>query len=191
MKISIISGSNRKNSQSERVSSIIKDECEKNEQISANILSLYKENIPLWSESGLGDFEKRWQVLSDMLSDSDGFVFVVPEWHGMVPPHVKNLLLTAGTKVLWHKPGLIVTLSSATGGAYPAMELRGSTQKNSHICWIPEQIVIRNVKNWYPTPNNEIYKRLLVALRVLLVYADLMRVVRQRIADDEHFDFGM
>ena len=99
MNLTIISGSNRKNSQSERVSLIIKNECEKFASISADILNLYEEKIPLWTEAGLGDFETRWQVLSDVLANSEGFVFVVPEWHGMVPPHVKNLLLVAGTKV--------------------------------------------------------------------------------------------
>ena len=44
--------------------------------------------------------------------------------------------------------GLIVSISSGNGGAYPISELRSSSYKNSHILWIPENIIIRNVKQF-------------------------------------------
>ncbi len=42
---------------------------------------------------------------------------------------------------------LIVAVSSGAGGAYPVAELRMSSYKNSRICYIPEQIIIRDVEN--------------------------------------------
>ena len=47
---------------------------------------------------------------------------------------------------LGHKPALIVTVSSADGGAYPVAELRMSSYKNNRLCYIPEQLVLRNIE---------------------------------------------
>ena len=44
---------------------------------------------------------------------------------------------------------LIVSISSGIGGADP-IELRSSSYKNSHILWIPENIIIRNVEQYKP-----------------------------------------
>ena len=47
---------------------------------------------------------------------------------------------------LGHKPALIVTVSSADGGAYPVAELRMSSYKNNRICYLPEHVILRNVE---------------------------------------------
>ena len=191
MKIMIISGSNRKNSQSERISEIVKTEYEKLTSTLPELVSLEKENIPFWKEEGFGNYSDRWKSLSISIEESDGYIFVVPEWHGMVPAQVKNLLLSAGTKVFWHKPALIISISSADGGSYTSMELRGSSHKNSFILWIPEQIIIRRVKEWFPENKDEIYERLIFSLNALNIYAKEMQVVRKSLSQYKRFTFGM
>ena len=80
---------------------------------------------------------KFWNVefgnISDSLSSSDGFIIVVPEYGGMATPNAKNFFLLFNNGELFHKPGLIISISSGTGGAYPISELRSSSYKNSHI----------------------------------------------------------
>ena len=85
--------------------------------------------------------------MSKKLIKSQGFVLVVPEYGGMASPNSKNLFLLANNGEFFHKPGLIVSISSGLGGAYPISELRSSSYKNSHIMWIPENIIIRNVES--------------------------------------------
>jgi NAD(P)H-dependent FMN reductase len=71
---------------------------------------------------------------------------VTPEWHGQVPAGLKNFFLLFNRFELGHKPALIVAVSSADGGAYPVAELRMSSYKNNRICYIPEQVIVRNVE---------------------------------------------
>ena len=191
MKIMIISGSNRKNSQSERISEIVKAEYKKLINILPELITLEKEDMPFWKEEGFGTYSDRWSSLSKSMEECDGFIFVVPEWHGMVPSQVKNFLLAAGTKIFWHKPALIIAISSADGGAYPPMELRGSSHKNSFILWIPEQVIIRRVKDWFPENKDEVYDRLILALNTLNVYAKEMKEVRKSLSQYSRFSFGM
>ena len=91
---------------------------------------------------------------------------VVPEYGGMSTPNSKNFFLLFNffffffffllNGELFHKPGLIVSISSGNGGAYPISELRSSSYKNSHIMWIPENIIIRNVNQFLPGKHGEI-----------------------------------
>ena len=191
MEVIVVSGSNRKNSQSERISKIIQEVSTEKLNIIPKLYSLYTNDLPLWDEEGYGENDKKIINLKKEFTQSNAFIFVVPEWHGMVPPHVKNMILLLGSKPLWHKPALIVTISSSNGGAYPVMELRGSSHKNSHICWIPEQVVIRNVKNWNAKSEDEIFNRLISYLETLYIYAKNMEQIRKELSKLDIKEFGM
>ena len=71
------------------------------------------------------------------------------------------------------------------------MELRGSSHKNSHICWIPEQVIIRNVKNWNENSKDEIYDRIISYLKTLYVYAEKMEEIREELSEFNIKEFGM
>jgi hypothetical protein len=93
---------------------------------------------------------------------------------------------------LAHKPALIVTVSSADGGAYPVAELRMSSYKNSRLCYIPEQVIVRNVEsvlNSNADDNNasadEYFRaRILYALKLLREYTLALSAVRASGAAD-------
>ncbi|WP_456445336.1 NADPH-dependent FMN reductase [Thiolapillus sp.] len=204
MKITIISGSHRANSQSRKVADHIQktllDEgiCEQ-----AEIFSLEGNPLPLWDQ-GIWEGEEKWErllaPLRKILQESDAFVIIAPEWHGQVPAGLKNFFLITGKNEVGHKPALIVTVSSADGGAYPVAELRMSSYKNNRICYIPEQVIIRNVEsvlNEDPADNSEeadryFRERILWSLQVLRAYADALRPVRESgITSNDQFGFGM
>jgi len=149
MKITIIAGSHRENSQSTKVAKhyqnvLLNGICEE-----APIIDLANNPLPLWDQ-GIWDGDEKWTELltplREQLSSSDGFVVISPEWHGQVPAGLKNFFLIFGKNELGHKPAKIVSVSSADGGAYPVAELRMSSYKNSRLCYIPEQMIIRNVE---------------------------------------------
>jgi NAD(P)H-dependent FMN reductase len=151
MKITIISGSQRKDGQSLKVARYIESRllgqqlCDE-----AYVFSLGENSIPLWSED-IWDGDPKWKALlnpvAEELIQSDGFVVIAPEYNGMVPSGLKNFFLCFGRNELAHKPALIVGVSSADGGAYPVAELRMSSYKNSRICYMPEQLIVRNVES--------------------------------------------
>jgi NAD(P)H-dependent FMN reductase len=151
MKISIISGSHRSDSQSEKVSRYIQHALAEKSLCEETWLYLLAGNpLPLWEESiweSDPDWMARIQPVSEQLAASDGFVIVCPEWHGQVPAGLKNFFLMWSKGELAHKPALIVTVSSADGGAYPVAELRMSSYKNNRLCYIPEQVIVRNVES--------------------------------------------
>jgi NAD(P)H-dependent FMN reductase len=190
MKIMLISGSHRENSQSEKVARYIAQSLLDNKQATATeVFTLAGNPLPLWDE-GIWQGEAKWQdllnPLSEKLAASDGFVVVSPEWHGQVPAGLKNFFLLWGAGELAHKPALIVTVSSSDGGAYPVAELRMSSYKNNRICYIPEQVIVRRVEsvlNEDESKNNAeadsyFRQRIAYAGGILCAYADALRAVR-------------
>lgn len=190
MKIGIISGSHRNNSQSDKVARFIQRTLEE-QQLSDEtwLFSLAGNPLPLWDESiweAHPDWMKQLEPISAQLASSDGFVVVSPEWHGQVPAGLKNFFLMWGKGELAHKPALIVTVSSADGGAYPVAELRMSSYKNNRLCYIPEQVIVRNVESVLnddaeknnPDADKYFRERFSYALGVLKEYAIALKGVR-------------
>jgi azobenzene reductase len=190
MKISIISGSHRINSQSEKVARYVQRTLEELQLCEETwLFSLAKNPLPLWDESiwdAAPEWQKQLQPLSGQLASSDALVVVSPEWHGQVPAGLKNFFLMWSKGEVAHKPALIVTVSSGDGGAYPVAELRMSSYKNNRICYIPEQVIVRNVEsvlNDRPADNNPdadqyFRARFAWALGILKEYAVALRQVR-------------
>jgi NAD(P)H-dependent FMN reductase len=204
MKITIISGSHRQHSQSRKVADFIQDTLlKKNLCEEAEVFSLEGNPLPLWDQ-GIWEAEEEWESrlspLRKTLQESGAFVIIAPEWHGQVPAGLKNFFLIAGKNELGHKPALIVSVSSADGGAYPVAELRMSSYKNNRLCYIPEQIIVRNVEsvlNINPKDNNPdadryFRERITWSLEVLKAYADAMTPIRASgIAFNDKFGNGM
>lgn len=200
MKITIINGSHRVNSQSQKVAQYILsvlsniEQCDKSE-----IFSLSGNPLPLWDQ-GVWDGDAKWEKLLSpikiQMAGSDGFVIVTPEWHGQVPAGLKNFFLLMSRKELGHKPALIVSVSSGDGGTYPISELRMSSFKNNRICYIPEHIIIRKVEkvlNNDPASNDErsdsyYRKRLTWVIGMLCEYSRAFRLIRES-GITEHSDF--
>jgi NAD(P)H-dependent FMN reductase len=199
MKISIICGSHRNPSQSEKVARYI----EKTLQaagVETWLFRLADNPLPLWDQSiweGSEEWKARLAPLKQELAASDGFVVVSPEWHGQVPAGLKNFFLLFSRFELGHKPALITAVSSGDGGAYPVAELRMSSYKNNRICYIPEHVIVRHVEtvlNDNPDENNadaDAYyrKRIAWALDLLQGYAQAMTSMREQVKIF-HDEFG-
>jgi azobenzene reductase len=201
MKIGIISGSHRNPSQSEKVARYLeKTLAEDFGEIEPWVYALADNPLPLWDQSLWEDNEEwnqRLAPIKQQLTESDGFIIISPEWHGQVPAGLKNFFLLFNRFELGHKPALIVTVSSADGGAYPIAELRMSSYKNNRLCYIPEQLVLRNIEkilNENAGENNaeaDAYfrERISWALGILRGYALALKVMRES-TEIHHDKFG-
>ncbi len=203
MKISVISASHRENSQSLKVARHIQRTLEKDICEETWLYSLQGNPLPLWDQR-VWENDPEWNSilapLKEQLASSDGFVFVVPEWHGQVPAGLKNFFLLFSKYELGHKPALIVTVSSADGGSYPVAELRMSSYKNNRICYIPDHLIIRHVEkvlNEDPKDNDSgadgyFRERIEWNLKVLKEYAIALKQVRASgIIHNDKFKNGM
>ena len=189
MKYLIISGSIRPQSQSIRISAWLERELQKegDETVVVDLSEAYvPENTDaLFNEDS--DETHQFQPTKHYLDWCDAIIVVSPEWNGMTPGKLITFMQSVG-KSLAHKPGLIVTTSGTRGGAYPASMLRGFTTKNSHVLWIPEQLIVRTDKDvMHDTPENEqdtyIQKRARYDLGVLRRYVEILAPVREKILE--------
>ena len=196
MNISVIAASHRENSQSKRIAEIINSKLNFFDKlIKATVIDLASLKLPFWSpekKKGNGIWGDTWKNVSNTLNNSSGFILVVPEYGGMATPQAKNLFLLCEKGELAHKPGLIVSISSGTGGSYPISELRSSSYKNTHIMWIPENMIIRSVEQFLPGMHGQdipdwIDNRLDYCLKILLAYSENMKPLSKLI---NRKDFG-
>ena len=185
MKISLVSSSLQKSSQSSRIREIFNQLILKKDQsIELYNLDLEKEKVPFWSnekKNKTNFWGDKWTNISKNLSNSDGFVFIIPEYGGMASPSSKNFFLLCGNGELSHKPGLIVSISSGLGGSYPVTEIRSSSYKNTHIVWIPENIIIRKVVDFGTGRKNIpewLHNRIDYTLSLLIKYAECMKPIK-------------
>lgn len=201
MQVTIISGSHRSKSESRRIANTLSDVLSKELNAISTILDLAELDLPFWDE-GVWEQNEQWQKLwgpvRQTLEQSDGFVVISPEWSGMATPVIKNFFLLCDSHELAHKPGLIVGISSGMGGTYPVAELRMSSYKNTRICWIPENLIIRDVKNiWNGDKANSnldksVKKRAIYSLKILTAYCNALKAVRESgMIDHEQFPYGI
>jgi NAD(P)H-dependent FMN reductase len=191
MKIGIISGSHRNPSQSEKVARYLEKTLTSDfADIDPWIFTLADNPLPLWDQTLWEDNEEwnqRLAPIKQQLNECDGFIIISPEWHGQVPAGLKNFFLMFNRFELGHKPALIVTVSSGDGGAYPVAELRMSSYKNNRLCYIPEQVILRNIETILNeeakdnNPDADIYfrERIEWALGILRGYAIALKFMRE------------
>jgi NAD(P)H-dependent FMN reductase len=159
-------------------------------------LSLYPFLLELYGvDSANADLlAKNKEEVLEQLYACDAIVFIVPEWGGMIPPALVNLLLltangSANGLPLGHKPGFIIGISASSGGSYPISLLKGYAAKNSHITWLPLHAIIQNVEaflemSWQPTLDNrfsQVQSRLQVGLKSLVIYSNQLANVREEL----------
>lgn len=200
--IAVIGGSNRAKAESHRVAEILTAKLTA-AGAGADLISLRDVRLPLWDEGKWdkdADPESPWKTVwpgvSQRLKAADGFVVVSPEWHGMVAPPLKNLLACCDGGEVAFKPGLIVTVAAATGGAYPVSELRAYGAKNNFLHWLPEHIIIRNVGGYRPgdeanTAPDWLDARIDHALGLLTAFADAAKPIRETRIDWSMVKTGM
>lgn len=182
LKIALVSGSNRPDSQSGKVARFLAQRLVGSGQ-QVSVIDLAVTPLPLWPA---GEAE-HWAGMQQGLREADALVVIAPEWHGMACPAVKNFFLYAGKHELGHKPALLVGVSAGVGGAYPISELRASSYKNSRLCYLPEHLIVRQVEQVLnqaeaaDEADARIRRRIDYALDILCRYAQALAPVRAAI----------
>lgn len=202
MKYVIISGSHRQNSQSGKVASWLLRQLEKKGN-QVDLINLAGNPFPLWDPTFWeenSDLQKLMQPTLELLKSAEGLVIVSPEWGGMVPAGLKNLLTFLGQHIVGHKPCLLVGVSATKGGSYPIVELRMSGYKNSKICYTPDHLIVRDAEtvmndDSLDSDNNAdlyIKKRALFCLDVLETYTKAFIPIREnKEIFNNDYKFGM
>lgn len=184
MKIVIIQGSTREQSQSHKVAVRLQEKMSLTGN-SVEFIDLFELQLPVYDDSG----QSEWEPVADRLNDADAFVLVCPEWNGSASPGMMNFLTYTSVgkqKPLAHRPAVIVSVSSGAGGSYPISQLKAYGNKNNHPVFIPEHLRIRDVKKVLNTKdadeNNQVdvtlHTRMEHMINVLLAYAGKLGEIR-------------
>jgi len=181
MRITLIAGSNRSDSQSGRVAQYLAQRLQQL-NVETDIIDLAAEPLPLWPAESTNN---PWPGFADKLRAAQAVVVITPEWNGMACPALKNLFLYAGRRELAHKPALLVGVSSGQGGAYPIAEMRSSSYKNCRLCYLPDHLIVRHVESVMgETVTGEDDQRIRAradwSLQLLLDYANAMRDLHEK-----------
>ncbi|KRW57984.1 NADPH-dependent FMN reductase [Pseudomonas sp. TTU2014-080ASC] len=183
LRVALVAGSSRANSQSGKVARFLRQRLIGQGHTSvelSNVIDLGLAPLPLWPAEDTGP----WNLYSQQLKEADAVVIISPEWNGMASPAIKNFFIYASKAELAHKPGLLVGVSAAVGGAYPISELRASGYKNCRLCYLPEHLIIRSVEKVLNTPHassdedQRLHPRVDYALDILVKYAKALAPVR-------------
>lgn len=186
LKIAMVAGSNRSNSQTAKVARFIRQTLHQRFGLPLDdiaVIDLGSYPLPLWPADDVGP----WGMFEKQLTRADAVVILSPEYHGMASPAIKNFFLYASKAQLAHKPAMLASVSAGIGGAYPISELRASSYKNCRLCYIPEHLIVRGVEQVMnmPEPVSEddrrVRARLEYNLDVLLRYAEALKPVREQI----------
>ena len=192
MNILLISGSPRADSSSLNVAKYVNGQLNEQNNIESRIFDLNDCTLEMWHDGAPMD-----DMAKELIHWAQGYVFIVPEWHGMVPPAFKNLFYYFNN-LFAHKPAYIIGVSSGAGGRYPITELRSSTYKNSFINYIPVSTVIDqvddviNAQGELMEDNEHMAQRIDEGLQFLNAYTNALAQVRtSEIFSEKRFKNGM
>lgn len=186
-KVTIICGSQRPNAQSAKVMRFVRGQLEEHSNAEVYELDLAQTQLPFWidTDEAKSVQDVLWAPIKDQIITSIGLVVIAPEWNGMVPPALKNFFLYCTDHELADRPAMIVGVSSGNGGTSPASELRLSSYRDTQICYLPEQVIIRRVTEVLndaekPASEDDAYIRFRIdnALALLMAYGTALENVR-------------
>jgi len=124
MRIEIISGSPRTNSETKRIALHLKSWLENNTDHEIGLIDLQEWNLPPLQSvfMSIDKTPEEFRPLSKRIFNADAFILVSPEYNGSYSPALKNLLDHFPKR--HHKPFGIVTASpGAMGGIRAAQQL--------------------------------------------------------------------
>ncbi|KJY81285.1 NADPH-dependent FMN reductase [Vibrio nigripulchritudo] len=198
MKIAIIAGSQRANSQSLKVGQYLEKVSKAHGFDESKVYDLAEINLPFWNEGVWEGTEEwtPWNNIAEELKQADAFVFITPEWHGMATPALKNFLMLSTANELGHKPALLSSVTVSINGVYPITELRLTGSKNNHVCFLPDHLIFRNSQDLLDSDNNctdeDFERRAQYTMSLLAAYAKALAPIHRDMAEaGKEFVYGM
>lgn len=196
MKIGILSGSNRADSQSMRIAQWFAGELTSRENVEIELVDLHEQPMSYIPDEIWSGQDQNFNDIKTRLTGCDGFVLVSPEWGGMASPAIKGAMIFLGSAVFADKPAYLVGVSDGRGGLRPVLEMRSFGFKNNYVCYIPEWLIVSDCKNHLlgGGQDNDDYvaKRGKYGVTTLLAYAEALQSVRNKnIRDLGAFEYGM
>lgn len=180
MEMTIISGSNRKDATSTRLSAYV-GQLISQKGHSVTLIDLFRTPLPFYSPDGVDREHESVQQLQQAMQQADGIILASPEYHGSISGVLKNALDYLGQE---HFRGKTVLSMSSSGGAVGTSSLLQlqAIVRNLHGINSPEWISIGGAQRsllinglaGYEIGGQDIHDRI---LRVTLSFLELAALV--------------
>lgn len=185
----------RRESQSLKVSNWLHSHLE-SQNIGVELLDLHSFKLPMFDD-GETKAENQPELLAK-LESAEAFVFVSPEWNGMMSHGLINMLHYVSHE-LAYKPVMLVGVSAGRGGTHPVDQMRLMGQKNRHYILSPENLIVSGVESAFNGPEFDknagdyaLKTRADYSLKVLVKLAESLSDVRASgVLDFERFSNGV
>lgn len=156
--ITIISGTNRPNSYTLKLAKYYQKELA-NRGLNSNLLSLEELPKNFSAEDLYGERSPAFQRLQQLISQSDKFLFIVPEYNGSYPGILKTFIDACEfPHSFYDKKACLVGLSSGKYGNVRGIEHFSGVCAYLHLNVMPLRIHIPNIKNEMDETGNLIGK---------------------------------
>ena len=188
MQLMIVTGSHAEQSQSARVAHFLKRRAIELNLCAADdvlVQDLGSDPLPFWNSAQRGSPTPH----EAFLTASTALILISPDWHGMATPAIKNWFYHLPAQALEHKPVLLCGVSAGDGGAYPVMDMRAYSFKNFRPCYLPEQLIVRKVREEFldeagaPAERSLTLERADYCLRLLSAYAKGFEGIRKQLPE--------
>lgn len=195
MKILIVSASMRGESQSLKVSLWLAQHLN-SLGAQGDVLDLHEFKLPLF-DNGETVAENLPELLHK-LNEADGYVFVSPEWNGMMSHGLLNMLHYV-EKEMAYKPVMLVGVSASRGGTHPIDHMKLLGSKNRHYIISPENLIVTGVGQAFNSPDIDeaaedfpLKARASYSLKMLVALSEALTPLRNAgITDFERFKNGV
>jgi len=195
MNILVICASMRRESQSLKVSKWLRSHLE-SQNIGADLLDLHSFKLPMFDD-GETTSDNQPELLAKLVK-ADGFVFVSPEWNGMMSHGLINMFHYVEHEMAY-KPVMLVGVSAGRGGTHPVDQMRLMGYKNRHYVLSPESLIVSGVESALNGPEFDknagdfaLKERADYSLKVLVKLAESLKSVRESgVLDFERFGNGV
>jgi NAD(P)H-dependent FMN reductase len=161
-----------------------------------SIIDLHELKLPLYDDGET--IAENLPLLLEKLVAADGYVFVSPEWNGMMSHGLLNMLHYVGHEMAY-KPVMLVGVSAGRGGTHPVDQMKLLGSKNRHYIVSPENLVVSGVEAAFNSPEIDeaaadyaLKSRASYSLSVLIALAEALTPLRAGdVLDFEHFANGV
>jgi NAD(P)H-dependent FMN reductase len=197
MRLVVISASNRAGSESLKVANWLVKHAN-NLGMVAETLDLFELGLPMYDDAEHNELNQKVSDLKQQLAAADGFIFVSPEWNGMMSLTLPNMLHYVSQE-LANKPVMLVGVSAGKGGTHPIGQMRLMGPKNRHYVISPENLIVSGVEQAFndyewsdDRPDIALKQRADYSLKILFEYMKALQNVRQSgVVDYKRFGNGV
>ena len=148
MKIALVLGTAREGRESEKVAKVVHDVLKEQDDVHATFVDV-RDHLETFATTRFGMEDEKEHAWKNIACDSDGFIFVLPEYNHGYPGEWKLLMDSLYKKEYIHKAAGLVGVSSGMFGGVRCLELATLTLATRGMYVMKDTLNFMHVKEQF------------------------------------------